>query len=32
MKRCKKKKMLNLKLERHMAGPHVLSHEVSTFI
>ena len=26
------KKMLNANLERHMARPHALSHEVSTFI
>ena len=26
------KKMLNTKLERHMAGPHALPHEVSAFI
>ena len=26
------KKMLNTKLERHLAGPHTLLHEVSAFI
>ena len=26
------KKRLNAKLKRHLAGPHALSHEVSTFI
>ena len=31
MKEVKKKK-LNTKLECHLAGPHALSHEVSTFI
>ena len=25
-------KMLNAKLERHLAGPHALSHEVSALI
>ena len=26
------KKMLNAKLERHLAGPHALLHKVSDFI
>ena len=26
------KKMINAKLERHLIGPHALSHEVSVYI
>ena len=29
MKEVKKKKMLNAKLERYLARPHVLPHEIS---
>ena len=31
-KKKKKKKKLNAKLERHLARPHTLPYEVSTFI
>ena len=27
-----KKKMLNAKLKRHLARPHALTHEISTYI
>ena len=32
LKRGKKKKILNAKLEHHMAGPNALLHEVSAYI